>query len=201
MDMEQRLAMAGGGSLSWRQEGSRVLLQAERPADGKGLYKVWLCRGGKDCFLLGTLMPEGGSLRLLRSVPRQELERAGCWPPEEARAAMVFAFRTDEGWHREDRPGNRFRDPVLGSSLSGPMLCRTGPEGFWLAAPYRADAPVPIPPLVCLARVGMVEGRPHWIWQFDPSGQPVLPHNGTKSGDTKDRTGDLPGKGAPTWQI
>ena len=40
--MEERLAMRGGGTLVLRQEGMKVQLQAERPYDGRGLYKVWL---------------------------------------------------------------------------------------------------------------------------------------------------------------
>lgn len=188
--MDQRLMMEGGGILSWRQEGSRVLLRAERPADGQGLYKVWLRRDGQDRFLLGTLAPEGDTLRLFRSVAQGELERAGCWPIREAQARLVFRFRSGEEWYREGRPGVLLRDPALAQKLSGPMLCKKGPEGFWLAAPFRTDAPAPLISLACLARVGRVEGRFHWIWQFDRAGKPVVPHKEGQSGHTKDRTGD-----------
>ena len=62
--MEQRIEMRGGGSLTFRQEGTKLQLEAERPEDGRGLYKAWLrgSRGGK--LLLGTLAPERGRLRL-----------------------------------------------------------------------------------------------------------------------------------------
>ena len=62
------MEMVGGGTLLLRQEGPRVRLEAERPSDGRGLYKVWLHgdRGGK--LLLGTLVPEGDRLRLSRTL-------------------------------------------------------------------------------------------------------------------------------------
>ncbi|MCI9157167.1 MAG: hypothetical protein HFF44_09585, partial [Lawsonibacter sp.] len=52
--MEEQMEMRGGGTLTLRQDGPRVHLEAERPADGRGLYKVWLHgdQGGK--LLLGT---------------------------------------------------------------------------------------------------------------------------------------------------
>ena len=95
--MEQRMEMAGGGTLLLRQEGPRVRLEAERPADGKGLYKVWLHgdRGGK--LLLGTLVPEGGCLRLSRTLSVGELERAGCWPGFRVEAPLAFAFSGERG--------------------------------------------------------------------------------------------------------
>ena len=40
--MEQRIEMRGGGSLTFRQEGTKLQLEAERPEDGRGLYKAWL---------------------------------------------------------------------------------------------------------------------------------------------------------------
>lgn len=187
--MEQRLNMGGGGILSWRQEGGRVLLRAERPADGKGLYKVWLRRNGQDCFLLGTLAPEGNGLRLFRSVARGELERAGCWPIEEAQARLVFRFQTGEGWYREGNPGSMVRDPVLRGKLTGPMLCKKNAQGFCLALSFRTDAPAPLTELVCLACVERVEGRPHWIWYFDREGRPIPAHKDGCDGHTEDRTG------------
>ena len=75
--MEQRIEMRGGGSLTFRQEGTKLHLEVERPEDGRGLYKAWLrgSRGGK--LLLGTLAPERGRLRLQRSLSL-EIGRASC---------------------------------------------------------------------------------------------------------------------------
>lgn len=96
--VEQRMEMVGGGTLLLRQEGPRVRLEAERPSDGRGLYKVWLHgdRGGK--LLLGTLVPEGDRLRLSRTLSVGELERAGCWPDFRVEAPLAFTFlRRGEG--------------------------------------------------------------------------------------------------------
>ena len=75
--LEERLNMRGGGTLTLHQDGPRVHMEAERPSDGLGLYKVWLHgnHGGK--FLLGTLVPERGQLRLGRTLSVSTLEQAG----------------------------------------------------------------------------------------------------------------------------
>ena len=36
--MEQRIEMRGGGSLTFRQEGTKLQLEAERPEDGRGHF-------------------------------------------------------------------------------------------------------------------------------------------------------------------
>ena len=84
--------MRGGGTLTLRREGARVRMEAERPEDGQGLYKVWLHgdHGGK--LLLGTLVPEQGRLMLRRTLSVDALERAGCWPQFWAAAALAFSF-------------------------------------------------------------------------------------------------------------
>ena len=64
------LDMSGGGTLSVREDGLRVYLEARREPDGLGLYKVWLTGRGSGRFLLGTLAPEGEGLRLRRKARR-----------------------------------------------------------------------------------------------------------------------------------
>ena len=89
--MERKLDMRGGGTLTLRLDGTRVQLDAVRPRDDRGLYKVWLLgqRGGR--MLLGTMAPEGNVLRLRRTISQGELERAGCWPAAGAEASGVCA--------------------------------------------------------------------------------------------------------------
>lgn len=172
--------MRGGGVLRLRQEGPRVYMEAERPEDGQGLYKVWLHgdQGGK--LLLGTLVPEGDCLRLRRTLSVSALERAGCWPQFRPAAALAFSFQDQErgGWYCERQPGRLVADPVLRAQLNGPMLCRRSGEGFSLAAPFRTDGPVPLTALFCLARMERWNGRPHLVWRFDPEGVPQLPGQG-----------------------
>lgn len=182
--MERKLEMRGGGVLTMRQEGTRVCLEAERPPDGRGLYKVWLTgqRGGR--MLLGTLAPEGKTLKLRRVVSQGELERAGCWPLVGAEAPLAFSFSNGAGgerWYRESHPERLISDAVLQGQFKGPMLCRKEKEGFRLAYPFRTGAPLALESLFCLARVEQLEGRPHLVWIFDREGHPKIPHK-TKSG-------------------
>ena len=169
--------MEGGGVLTLRLDGPRVHMEAERPEDGQGLYKVWLHgdQGGK--LLLGTLVPEGKQLRLRRVLTVSTLERAGCWPQFRPAAVLAFSFQEQEGngWYCERQPGRLVSDPVLRERLSGSMLCRRGGDGFSLAAPFRTDSPVLLAPLFCLARVERWNGRPHLVWSFSREGVPRLP--------------------------
>ena len=176
--MAQVLELEGGGTLALRQEGGRVRLEARRPQDGRGLYTVRLLGPRGDGLLLGTLAPEGEELTLRRTLPLGELERAGCWPPSGARAELAFSFAGPRCWYCEGRPGRLVADPILRQALGAPMLCSREGEGFSLAAPFRTDAPVPLSPLFCLARVERVEGRPHLVWTFDGAGRPLPPARG-----------------------
>lgn len=78
--MEQRFALDGGvGALSVREEGPRASIAAERPDDGRGLYKAYL-RGRGGSVLLGTMTPENGRLLVRRTFSLDELRRRGAWP-------------------------------------------------------------------------------------------------------------------------
>ena len=184
--MEEQLSMNGGGVLTLRQDGPRVHMTAERPADGRGLYKVWLHgdHGGK--LLLGTLVPEGGALRLSRTLSVSALERAGCWPRFRAEAPLAFAFNAQPGggWYCEQHPERMVADPLLRARLRGAMLCRKADGAFALSAPFRTDRPVRLPALVCLARVERRNGQLHMVWDFDSQGNPRIPHNPEEPGHT-----------------
>lgn len=184
--MEEQFPMEGGGTLSLRQDGVRVHMEAERRSDDRGLYKVWLRgdQGGK--LLLGTLVPEGGVLRLRRTLSVGTLERSGCWPRFRAEAALAFSFGSGPGgkWYCEQHPERQVRDPVLRAQMSGAMLCRREGEGFALSAPFAADRPVRLPSLFCLAGVERREGRLYMVWHFNAEGEPVLPHKKEDPGQT-----------------
>ena len=90
--MERRLEMAGGGTLTLNQEGAYVRLEAQRAADGRGLYKVWLLGGQGRRMLAGTLAPGGGKPCLLRRPSVGQLEEEGCWPVGGAGGGGGFSF-------------------------------------------------------------------------------------------------------------
>lgn len=176
ISLEERMNMGGGGVLTLERDGSRVTLRAERPADGLGLYKVWLRgeQGGK--LLLGTLAPEHGALCLRRTLSVGELERAGCWPRFRAEGVLAFSFAAQGGrWYCEQHPERLLADPVLRAQVRTSMLCQKEASGFSLAAPFRTDRAVPLSALFCLARVERWDGRPHLVWSFDQEGRPKMP--------------------------
>jgi hypothetical protein len=168
--MEEQRTIWGGGTLTFRQEGLRVALDAVRPRDESGLYKVWLqgSRGGK--LLLGTMAPEGNRLRIRRTLSVGELERAGCWPIEGAKAALAFPFAQEGRWYTERAPEKWVSDPELRAQLVSPMLCKKEEDGVWLAVPFRPDRPLPLTGCFCLAHPERIEGRECLVWRFDRAG-------------------------------
>ena len=109
LGMEQRFALDGGvGALSVREEGPRASIAAERPDDGRGLYKAYL-RGRGGSVLLGTMTPENGRLLVRRTFSLDELRRRGAWPVLGGAAELAFSFRGEEtppqGWVWEEGDG------------------------------------------------------------------------------------------------
>lgn len=177
------MELAGGGSLTVREEGVRVRLEAVRPDNGLGVYKVWV-RGAGGRMLLGTLEPENGLLRLGRTLSRRSLEQAGCWPVSGGEAVLAVPLRpAGSGWRREERPGRLLEDAVLRESAGeGALLLRWEEGGFSLAAAYDPDRPFPLAPLFCLGHVEDVGGRLHLVYCFDNAGRPRLSGIGEKNG-------------------
>mgnify|MGYP005780110759 FL=1 len=176
--MAELWSMEGGGTLSLREEGLQVRLEAVRPSEGQGLYKAWL-RGQNGRFFLGTLLPEPGRLRLIKRVSRSSLERAGCWPVV---GGVIERYSVSEsggdpgGWLPAAEPERLCRDPLVRESLRGQLgFCvKRGEEGAMLSAPYRPSQPFPLPLLFCFARLEMRGGRPWLVWTFDWEGNPIF---------------------------
>lgn len=184
--LEQReIQLRGGGQLTLWEEGQLVQLvqlQASRPDDGRGLYKVWI-RGMGGRLLLGTLVPEGECLRLRRRVSRIQLERSGCWPVTGGESVLAFSFDHAQ-WCKEAHPERLVRDVVLCRVLNGQtLLLRRREGGFCLAAPFDQSRPFPLNPLFCLSEIRRVEGGLHAVFYFDREGVPIAPHNENDSGE------------------
>ena len=168
--------MEGGGVLTAEERGLQVRLEASRPEDGLGLYKAWV-RGAGGRLLLGTLAPEGGELRLFRTVSRTGLERAGCWPVTGGEAVLAFPFEeAEEGWRPEPHPERLCADPLLRAALEGrgDLCVRRRGEEILLSARFQPSRPFPLPLLFCLARVEERGGRPWLVWTLDRAGRPRL---------------------------
>ena len=130
LGMEQRFALDGGvGALSVREEGPRASIAAERPDDGRGLYKAYL-RGRGGSVLLGTMTPENGRLLVRRTFSLDELRRRGAWPVLGGAAEMAFSFRGEEtppqGWSWAEGGRLELGERRLRQSASrlGRILCR-----------------------------------------------------------------------------
>lgn len=173
--MERRLAMDGGGFLRVREDGLCLHFEAEREADDRGIYKVWILGGNEGKLLLGTLVPERGRLYLRKTLAQKELEQRHVWPVTGGEVVLAFPFAERGAWYCEQNPGRLVRDPVLRHQLKGPMLCKRGGKGFRLAALFRTDRPVMLNTLLCLASVEQLEGKSHFIWSFDREGNPISP--------------------------
>lgn len=183
--VEMRWELEGGGTLTGREEGACVHLEAVRPLDEQGLYKVWLRGGRNGRCLLGTMVPEQGALRLRRTLSRQDLAQRGCWPLLSGESVLAFSFqerprdRQSESWKPYGPKEKRLPDPVLSACLERgePPLFRPREEGFQLAVPFAPSKPLTLAPLFCLGRVAKINGTPYILWDFDHAGTPVPPHN------------------------
>lgn len=191
--MERRFGLGGGGTLTVREEGDRAALEAERPDDGRGLYKAYL-RGKGGRFLLGTLMPEHGRLGLRRTLPLAELARHGVWPVQSAEAELAFPFgkkqpsaRTAPGWRGEGEPARLLGDRVLSRAAQGlrGVLFRQEGTGFALAAPFRKNEAFPLPPLFCFASIETVGQREYAVFHFNGHGCPIFQNKENEAGDNK----------------
>lgn len=177
-----------GGAVRVRQEGERAICQAILGAREDGLYKAWL-RGAEGRALLGTLIPQGGALRLRRSVTLSQLRERRAWPPVGADIVMAYPFTEKTpptGFAWEEHPGRLVAEPLLSQCLQmvGRCFVRKEAQGILLAMPFEPKAPFPIPPLFCLSRVERLEGRDYVLFQFSPDGRPMLAHNFPTVGET-----------------
>lgn len=173
--MERKWEMKGGGWLTVYREGPRVRMEAVRPADKKGLYKVWLQGEQGKRLLFGTLAPGENGLELRKTMSLGELERSGCWPLVGAECRLAFSFGEPrkEGWYCEQHPEKLLSDPLVKSWVRGPMWCRRSEAGFCLAAPFQISRPVALTGLFCLAKAEKWADGLHLVWRFDAKGRPV----------------------------
>lgn len=172
--------LEGGGTLRVREQAPWVYLEAVRPEDGRGLYKVW-CTGAGGEFLLGTLAPEGTCLRLERRVAERTLREAGAWPLTGGKTVMVYPFTKNdaarETWRPQLHPEEFCSDRVVRACLRGAqgLLSREKNGVRQLAAPFSICKPILLNTLFCLAQIGEWQGRPYLVWSFDRQGRPLPP--------------------------
>ena len=179
------------GEVRIREEGLRAVISARGADDGGGLYKLHLLGKGGS-LLLGTMLPEGGVLRLRRTILVDQLRRQGLWPPTGAEIRLAYAFgqQTGEGtqhpagWVREDHPARLMWEQLLkecAAPLKGGLLKREG-EGFVLALPWEPGGVFPMTPLFCFASAERMDGRGYAVFRFTARGCPRLRPEPEKKG-------------------
>ena len=180
--METRFSLLDGkGWLTVQVQQGRANCKGELPDDKKGLYKGWLT-GPYGRALLGTFVPEGGALKLARTVSVAELERQGAWPPRGGEAVLAYSFQTERpsrtvppGWSWVEHPARLMGEPLLAQAAGGGgALLRREEGGFLLAYPFRPDRPFPLTPLFCFARIQELDGKRYAAFPFRPGGCPRL---------------------------
>lgn len=165
------------GVVTLRQEGDLALCRAIRTDLRGSIWKAWLL-GGSGRVLLGTLIPEGGALRLRRVVPVAQLQRQGVWPPAGAELCQTdTAFpESPDGWQCIDCPARLMKEPLLRNALRNTerALLRQDGEGFTLGFPFDEKSPFPLSPLFCLCRVEQMNGKACLLFSFNRQGCPRL---------------------------
>lgn len=156
-----------------------MVLTAQRPDDGRGLYKAY-AEGPGGRLLLGTLLPEAEGLRLTRILSREELRQHGAWPVLRVEAQLSFSFAgtaaVPPGWDWSDRVGEDLEDRKVGRQLEGlgRVLFRRQGRLLTIAVPYQPEKQFPLTEFFCFAQVRELGGNPFCLFSFDRSGWPVV---------------------------
>lgn len=167
--MERTFSVDGGGRIQLLWEGGRVEVAVERPDDGLGLYKAWLCGVEGGQILVGTLAPEGGRLKRRRWFYIRELEATGCWPVKDGKILLAFPFE-HRNWYCEQHPERLVADPILRAQIKGAMMCCRDGDSVFLALPFRKEISVMLNAVFCFGRVEIINGSLHIVWKFSKSG-------------------------------
>lgn len=175
--MEQRYAMSQGlGVLLVKENGPRILVSAERPDDGSGLYKAFFWGNGGR-ILLGTMAPEEGRLKIRRTFSREELRRQNVWPIQGGSAELFFSFQAPpSGWSWTEGGGLSLSEGSLRREAArlGRVLSRRKEEKLTLAYPFLPGKEFPFSELFCFARMAELSGRTYVLFSFDGKGVPTF---------------------------
>lgn len=181
--MESRLPLYWRGTewgilRCWEQE-VRTTCSIRCASPGPGLYKVYLV-GERGSILLGTPMPEGNCLTLSRTLTHPAMKNCGAFPPlygELTLASDGILLKAPKGWFIPRMEGAPELAEPLNRSFRGlPQLWRREePDGFSLAVPWRPGQEIPVPALICFARMQELDGRCCILFGFDANGTPRIP--------------------------
>lgn len=167
------------GAVTIRQEGRCAVCRAIYRTDEPSLFKAWLI-GKRGRILLGTLIPEGGALRLHRSIEISQLERQGAWPPTGAEILAAYSLTTrhpPKGWCLQNEPWKMSELGEFRSSVQNFPWCflRKNAKGIQIAIPWELGKTFPLSQLFCLASIKQFDGDLYLTFCFSAQGKPELP--------------------------
>ena len=173
------------GQLRADRQGLRTIFRADCPAWDEGIKKVWL-HGDRGNLLLGTLVPEGDRLQLVRTISNAMLREKGLerCQRSEIEGAMVGRQQFQQ---RPSQPSQESRWlPVTRLSLPGmePALSeairsmkngvwRREPEGICVCCPWQIGQRMPCMPIFCFASYSTQRGG-MLTWFLDEQGNPLM---------------------------
>ena len=154
------------GTLTAERDGLYTWFSANGKLPEDGLWSAWVI-GEAGELRLGVLEPCGECGEIRRRYSARLVNPLGCVCRGEIRKA-------EEPGQRKDLP---FRTVWLREMLLGIERYQVKQRnGFWyLAIPYSASRPFPLPPLFCLGQILQMEGEDWVVFCFDETEWPVIP--------------------------
>ena len=158
------------GELTTEREALYTWFEARCRLPEKGLWCAWAV-GDQGELRLGVLEPCGDRAAIRRRFSARLTGPVGRLQWGELRPAHPA-----EPGDWLPAAGELFRSPWLREQLQNAsgVLTRQAAGRRYVALPYDAGWPFPLPALFCLARVCRIGGRDYVVYAFDSGERPVL---------------------------
>mgnify|MGYP007027390177 FL=1 len=171
--MDKFPLMQGGvsvGELITEQEALYTWFEARCRLPGEGLWCAWAV-GDRGELRLGVLEPCGD-----RATIRRRFSARLTGPVGRIQWGELRPAHPAEPGDWLPAAGELFRSPWLREQLQNAsgVLTRQAAGRRYVALPYDAGRPFPLPALFCLARVCRIGGRDYVVYAFDSGERPVL---------------------------
>ena len=175
--MAELWSMEGGGTLSLREEGLQVRLEAVRPSEGQGLYKAWL----RDRTDASFWDPPSGTGETAVDQTGEPLQPGACrllaGRGRSDRAVLRFGVGRRSG---RLASGGGAGAPVPGSVGTGKsagavgLLRQERGGGSDVISAVPAESALSPSAAVLLCQAGDAGGTALLVWTFDWEGNPIF---------------------------
>lgn len=157
------------GQMQIEKEREDTVFSASGRMAQKGLWCLWAV-GQNNVLRVGFPELRGEELRLSRRFSSRMTAPLGTILRGELRAVQAASE-----WERMSAPERFFRSEELRRALReyGGILARQRGEVRFLAIPYSAEKPFPMPGLFCFARICPIQGTAYAVFAFRGE-EPVL---------------------------